>query len=144
MSTFYESCDKPKPVWIVCVYAPVRTEEHEVFYRVLEKTWRKVVRIKPEDVVISVGDLNGHILGPAVERTNYNPSYNKNPEALRNFLSKVGLQDARDVNGVFNIYNKYTYSHHDGTRTKLDYVLSSRPNAVINHQVLFMVLFSWS
>lgn len=135
MSSFYESCEKPKPVWLVCIYAPVRTEEHEVFYRVLEKTWRKVVRIKPNDVVIAMGDLNGHILGPAIERTPYNPAYNKNPDALRNFLSKTGLKDLKSAKDDFNVYKDYTYTHHDGTRARLDYVLSTNIDATMSHKV---------
>lgn len=61
VSVFFESGSKPKPVWLVCVYAPVRTEEQTVFFRRLTKVWYSNVKIKETDAVIVTGDFNARI-----------------------------------------------------------------------------------
>lgn len=70
------------------------------------------------------------LLGNAVERTSQNSSYNKDSGALLDFVAKVGLTDTREKRGEFDIERDYTYRHYDGSKSRLDYQLTTKAEAI--------------
>jgi hypothetical protein len=59
ISVLTESLDKPTPIWIVCVYAPVREVEQTLFYEDLAVMWKECIH--KDKLVAVLGDLNTRI-----------------------------------------------------------------------------------
>lgn len=59
ISIFLESVLDPKPLWIVGMYAPVRTYEHQSFFHELIKMWN--THLKENAQAIIAGDLNARM-----------------------------------------------------------------------------------
>lgn len=70
--------------------------------------------------------------GPALERSNFNPSYDKDPTAFRDFVKATGLSDSRGVNGDFLLTRDHTYRHYDGSTSRLDYNFTSNGRATMS------------
>lgn len=134
MVAVYMDAVDPKVLWIIVMYAPVRTSEHDVFFREMEEAWKGYV--KSEDQVIVMGDLNVHLTGSALERSSPNASYEKESIHLQVFAMKHGLIDARIILGAMNISRDFTYTHHDGTLARLDYQLVSSIDCVLTFQTI--------
>lgn len=132
-ATFMES-RTPKVLWIVCVYAPVRTHEHDVFFSELEKEWKE--NIREGDQVCVMGDFNAHLSGSALERSNPNKTYDKDSGPFQRFVLKHGLLDARGLLGAMDVTRDFTYTHHDGSTARLDYHLSSAFESILTFQTV--------
>lgn len=124
----------PKILWLICAYAPVRTFEHEVFFKELNKVWDNT--IKNKDQVIFMGDLNAHLTGTHLERSAPNALYDKESTAFREFVLKRELLDARGLLGALLIRRDFTYTHHDGSVARLDYHLTTMMESVLTFQTI--------
>lgn len=74
-------------------------------------------------------DLSRHILGPVIERSKLKATY-KTSTALAEFTEKHRMVDSGTINGAFEIFRDHTYLHHQGSISRLDYILSTRQDAV--------------
>lgn len=132
-ATFMESRN-PKVLWVICAYAPVRTHEHDIFFSELEKEWKD--NIKEGDQVVLMGDLNAHLCGSALERSNPNKLYDKDSGPFQRFVLKHGILDARGLMGAMDITRDFTYTHHDGTTARLDYLFFTSFESILTFQTV--------
>lgn len=134
MMGIYMEAKEPKMLWIVCVYAPVRMHEHEVFFNELDTAWKGCV--KEKDQVILLGDLNAHLMGSALERSAPSEAYDKDSSIFRKFVLAHGLLDARALLGVMEVSRDFTYTHYDGSLARLDYHLTTSLESVLTFQTV--------
>lgn len=134
MAAVFMEAKDPRVLWVIVIYAPVRTTEHDTFFREMEEAWKGYVKNK--DQVIIMGDLNAHLTGSALERSSPSVTYEKESKYFQSFVMKHGLLDARSLLGAMNISRDFTYTHHDGTLARLDYQLISAIECALTFQTV--------
>lgn len=121
------------PLHIAAVYAPVDKDNQPCFWEEFEK-WADT-HIPKKKLALLGGDLNDHFLGAKVERWPVNPDMtNTSTSGAKATLTNLGFSDTVDLNGDFNIQKHHTFTHHNGTITRLDYILARKGLTLKEHR----------
>lgn len=122
-----------KPIHFITAYAPVDKQQQLGFWNNASK-WIKD-NLKLEDMVILGGDLNDHILGPKTERWPLSEDFLRDGwvSTAKAALDDLGLVDTLTMKN-FDIHKHYTFTHHGGTITRLDYITARNLEGITSHR----------